>query len=176
MGRITLCIRLNTWIIIQRTDDIWLNVFHRKIHVLSLMFFSGKLLDKRVVLKFRSKIFGRQVKYQELEWSCGFQFPQYGQSYGNPIPPLDALPSYWRWTQQVPSPHCRVFHLRLFPLSPAGPPTSNLPRLPVSILSAGLKPWSSFLLKQIICLSFLPLYLAFIWISRTSIRKYHKVA
>ena len=39
-----------------------------------------------------------------------------GQSFwlwsGNPIPPLDVLSFYWRWTLQVSSSHCRAFHLR----------------------------------------------------------------
>jgi len=30
----------------------------------------------------------------------------------NPIPPFHALSFCWRWALQVPSPHCRAFHLR----------------------------------------------------------------
>jgi hypothetical protein len=33
-----------------------------------------------------------------------------------PHPLLDALSFYWRWALQVPSPHCRAFHLRSVPL------------------------------------------------------------
>jgi hypothetical protein len=68
-----------------------------------------------------------------------------------PHPSLDALFFYWRWTPQVPSPHCWSFHLRslflsLEHLSPPRslvlsrgtfhPSTSYLLRLPISILSA----------------------------------------
>jgi hypothetical protein len=44
----------------------------------------------------------------------------------NPIPPFDTLSFHWRWAPQVPSPHCRVFHLRSLPLSPESlsPPRS----------------------------------------------------
>jgi hypothetical protein len=41
----------------------------------------------------------------------------FGLWHGNPILPLDALTFYWRWTLQVPFPHCRAFHLRYLPLS-----------------------------------------------------------
>ena len=43
-----------------------------------------------------------------------------------PHPSLDALSSCWRWALQVPSPHCRAFHLRSLPLSPESlsPPRS----------------------------------------------------
>jgi hypothetical protein len=43
----------------------------------------------------------------------------YGSKYwlwdGSPIPSLDALSFYWRWTLQVPSPHCWAFHPRSLP-------------------------------------------------------------
>ena len=43
-----------------------------------------------------------------------------------PIFPLDDLSLHWRRTLQVPSPHCRAFHLRSLPLSPESlsPPRS----------------------------------------------------
>jgi hypothetical protein len=39
---------------------------------------------------------------------------------GNLIPPLDTLSFYWKWTLQVPSPHCCKFHHHsyIFILSP----------------------------------------------------------
>jgi len=59
---------------------------------------------------------------------------------------LDALSFCWRWAQQFPSPHCRVFHQGSPSLIPKrlSLPTSlihsggfsELPRSPVSILSA----------------------------------------
>ena len=81
---------------------------------------------------------------------------------GMATPPLhrDVLSFYWRWALQVPSPHCRAFHLRSLPLSPEslslprslvhprGSPTSHLPRLPVSILSAGPQGFSPVLLHS----------------------------
>jgi hypothetical protein len=66
----------------------------------------------------------------------------------------DALSFYWRWTLQVPSPHCKAFHLRSLSLSPEslllpgllnileGLPTSYLLRMPVLILSAGPQSFS----------------------------------
>jgi hypothetical protein len=42
---------------------------------------------------------------QEQFWVC------------NPIPPLEALFIYWRWTLRVPSPRCWAFWLRSSPLS-----------------------------------------------------------
>ena len=38
--------------------------------------------------------------------------------YGLETPLLDVLSLHWRWTLQVPSPHCRAFHPRSLPLSP----------------------------------------------------------
>ena len=37
---------------------------------------------------------------------------------GNPIPAVYALTFYWRWTLQVPSPHCWAFYLRSLLLGP----------------------------------------------------------
>lgn len=37
---------------------------------------------------------------------------------GNPFPPLDTLSFSWRWTLQVPSPHCWAFYLYSLPFSP----------------------------------------------------------
>ena len=37
---------------------------------------------------------------------------------GNLNSPLNALSFYWRWTLQVPSPHCWAFHLKSLTLSP----------------------------------------------------------
>lgn len=56
-------------------------------------------------------------------------------------PSLDALSFCWRWALQVPSIHCRTFHLRSFPLGPLQ--TAYLLRLPMSILSAGPQDVSS---------------------------------
>ena len=75
--------------------------------------------------------------------------------YGLETPLLDVLSLHWRWTLQVPSPHCRAFHPRSLPLSPErvsppgslvhsrGSPYLQLPRLPVLILSAGPQSCSS---------------------------------
>ena len=43
-----------------------------------------------------------------------------------PYPSLDALSFSWRWVLQVPSLHCRAFHLRSLPLNPESlsPPKS----------------------------------------------------
>ena len=37
---------------------------------------------------------------------------------GGSIPPLRAMPSYWRWSLQVLSPHCWVFQLMSLPFCP----------------------------------------------------------
>jgi hypothetical protein len=38
--------------------------------------------------------------------------------FSNPISLLDVLSFYWRWTLQIPSTHCRAFHLRSPTLRP----------------------------------------------------------
>jgi hypothetical protein len=37
---------------------------------------------------------------------------------GRPIPQLEAMPIYWRWSLQALSPLCWVFWLKLLPLAP----------------------------------------------------------
>ena len=41
-----------------------------------------------------------------------------GQSCDCGMAPLSFLSFCWRWALQVPTPHCRTFHLRSLPLSP----------------------------------------------------------
>ena len=67
-------------------------------------------------------------------------------------PSLDSLSFCWRWPLQVPSPHCRAFHLRSFLsfeswkslTSQVSGRFSYLPRLSVSVLSTGPQSFSPF--------------------------------
>jgi hypothetical protein len=68
----------------------------------------------------------------------------------NPIPPLGVLSSCWRWTLQVSSPHCRVYHLKSLPSGPENlsPPRSLIHSSgsPPHLLSPEFACFPSFLL------------------------------